>query len=132
MVNQIAPHGGALINRFVEGEERAKLLSSVSKLKKVVLDAREISDLELLAIGGFSPLEGFMTREDYEEVLDVMRLSSGLPWTIPITLSATKDEAKELKGAEDIALVDEKGTYLAVLHVEERFNNDKEKEADRK
>lgn len=130
MKTQIAPHGGTLVDRFVEGEERARLLSTVSKLKKIPLDAREISDLELLAIGGFSPLEGFMTKDDYEEVLDVMRLTSGVPWTIPITLSATKDEANDLKEKDYVALVDENGAYLGVLHLKEKFNNDKEKEAE--
>src|SRR3990170_1554591 len=129
MVGLIAPHGGKLVNRILEGKERELFVKKAEKLKKVTLNDREISDLEMIAIGAFSPLEGFMKKGDYNSVMDNMKLSNGLPWTIPITLSVTKDEAKNIKEGEDASLVNDAGEILAVLHVEEKFSHDKEKEA---
>lgn len=128
MHETIAPHGGKLINRVVEGKERERLVEKAEGLKRITLNAREISDLEMIAVGAFSPLEGFMTKEDYDGVLDVMKLKNGLPWTIPVTLSVTEREAADLKGGDDIALTDGEN-ILAVLHLEEKFRHDKEKES---
>lgn len=129
MINLIGPHGGKLVNRILEGKEREDLAEKTQKLKKVHLNEREISDLEMIAIGAFSPVQGFMKKDDYHSVMDNMKLSDGLPWTIPITLSVTKDEAKNLKEGENVSLVNKEGEILAVLHIEEKFNHDKEKEA---
>ncbi|MBI3753693.1 MAG: sulfate adenylyltransferase [Deltaproteobacteria bacterium] len=129
MVGLIEPHGGKLVNRILEGKEREDLAEKAQKLKKVHLNEREISDIEMIAIGAFSPLEGFMKKDDYHSVMDNMKLSDGLPWTIPITLSVTKDEAKNLKEGEEVSLVNKEGEMLAVLHIEEKFSHDKEKEA---
>jgi len=129
MFSLIQPHGGKLVNRIVEGKERDALLEKVHHLKRVVLNDREVSDLELIAIGGFSPLEGFMMMDDYHSVMDNMRLTGGLPWTIPITLSVTREEADTLQVGSDVALVNKGGTVLGVLHLEEKYPHDKEKEA---
>ncbi|MEK7802990.1 MAG: sulfate adenylyltransferase, partial [Deltaproteobacteria bacterium] len=129
MVGLIEPHGGKLVNRIMEGKEREALAEKARRLKKVTLNDRELSDLEMIAIGAFSPLEGFMKKDDYHSVMDNMKLSNGLPWTIPITLSVTKDEAKNLKDGEDVSLVKDEGEILAILHIEEKFSHDKEKEA---
>ena len=129
MVGLIEPHGGKLVNRIMEGKERESLAEKARRLKKVTLNDRELSDLEMIAIGAFSPLEGFMKKDDYHSVMDNMKLSNGLPWTIPITLSVTKDEAKNLKDGEDVSLVKDEGEILAILHIEEKFSHDKEKEA---
>ena len=129
MFDLIEPHGGKLVNRILEGKEREAVAEKAQKLKKVTLNDREVSDLEMIAIGAFSPLEGFMNKDDYHSVMDNMKLSNGLPWTIPITLSVTKDEAKNLKQGEDVSLVNTGGEILAVLRIEEKFNHDKEKEA---
>ena len=75
----IAPHGGTLINRFTPPEQKAALLGKAEKLPRIALDARQISDLELIAIGAVSPLDGFMGKADYESVVHKMRLASGLP-----------------------------------------------------
>ncbi|MFQ5588925.1 MAG: sulfate adenylyltransferase [Nitrospiria bacterium] len=123
------PHGGTLINRFVEQSEVEGLTRKAASLKKMVLTGREISDLELIATGVFSPLEGFMGSADYLSVLRTMRLKNGLIWSLPITLSATETEVKTLKEGEEIALFDESGTALALLNLEEIFSYDKEKEA---
>src|SRR3989337_721779 len=129
MFDLIEPHGGKLVNRILEGKAREVLAEKAQKLKKVTLNDREVSDLEMIAIGAFSPLEGFMNNDDYHSVMDNMKLSNGLPWTIPITLSVTKDEAKNVKQGEDVSLVNTGGEILAVLRIEEKFNHDKEKEA---
>lgn len=129
MEGLIAPHGGRLINRVVEGKEREALERRSKELPKVTLNDREISDLEMIAVGAFSPIEGFMCKDDYHSVMDTMTLRNGLPWTIPITLSATAEEAKALKEGTDIALAGKGGNILAVLHLEEIFPHDKEKEA---
>lgn len=129
MFGLIEPHGGKLVNRIVEGKERDALLEKVPHLKKVVLNDREVSDLELIAIGGFSPLEGFMTRDEYHNVMDTMKLTSGLPWTIPITLSVTREEADTLQVGKEVTLVDKDGIVLGVLYLEEKYPHDKDKEA---
>ena len=130
MKDTIAPHGGKLINRIVEGREKDALEEKAPGLKKIKLNSREISDLEMIATGALSPLEGFMLKKDYDSVVDMMHLSNGLPWTIPITLSATDDEAKILKEGEDITLLNESDEILGVLHLEDKYKYDKEKEAD--
>lgn len=127
MPQLIAPHGGRLVNRLVEGREREHWLSRADHLPRIEVDAFALSDLEMLAIGGFSPLEGFMAKADYERVVEEQRLARGLVWTIPVTLAVTRSMADGLRG-DDIALVSE-GQIVAVLHLEERYVPDKAKEA---
>jgi sulfate adenylyltransferase len=93
------------------------------------LNAREKSDLEMIATGAMSPLEGFMTSDDYDGVLDLMRLSSGLAWSIPVVLALKEGDGKEYKAGSDVALTDEGGNVLGVLHLEDKYKVDKEKEA---
>ncbi|MGR3310475.1 MAG: sulfate adenylyltransferase [Candidatus Brocadiales bacterium] len=127
----IKPHGGKLVDRILAGEAREELKAKAedTSMEKVVLNERETSDLEMIATGALSPLEGFMCMDDYENVLDNMRLSNGLPWTIPVVLSATDEEAKDLKEGDDVALMNSSNTVLAVLHLEEKHHHDKQKEA---
>ena len=125
----IEPHGGTLINRIVEGEEKQRLEKKAGGLERVKLNSRELSDLEMIATGALSPLEGFMTRQDYLNVVDLMRLANGLPWSIPITLSIDGKNAERLKEGTDVALIDGQDELLAVLHLEEKFVFDKENEA---
>ncbi|MEE9613419.1 MAG: sulfate adenylyltransferase, partial [Thermodesulfobacteriota bacterium] len=129
MTGTIEPHGGTLVNRILEGKERDEAKKKAEDLKKIALSTREISDLEMIAVGAFSPIEGFMCRDDYHSVMDTMTLKSGLPWTLPVTLSATGDEVKGLKDGEDVALTDEEGKILALLHLDEVHPHDKEKES---
>src|ERR687885_2683743 len=89
----IKPHGGSLIDRRVPKEEHAEMLQRAQELPKVTLGTRTLSDLEMISTGVFSPLTGFMDREDYESVVETMHLSNGLVWSMPITLSASEDEA---------------------------------------
>ena len=123
----IQPHGGTLVNRIIEGRERDALLAKAEALPKIALDAWALSDVEMIAIGGFSPLEGFMTREHYESVVADRRLKNGLVWTIPVTLAVSRDQANGLKG--DVALT-ASGTVVAVLHLEEAYAPDKTREAE--
>jgi ATP sulfurylase len=92
------------------------------------VDARAASDLELLGNGGFTPLQGFLCRRDYESVVATMRLADGQPFSIPITLSARKEEAAPWKEGQDLALRYH-GRTVALLRIEEKFDCDREKEA---
>jgi len=123
------PHGGKLISRFVDSNEVEALTRKAVGLEKIVLTPREVSDLELIATGVFSPLEGFMGSGDYHRVLQKMRLENGLPWSLPITLSVTNEEAASLKEGAEVALSQETGSPLAILKIAEIFPLDKEKEA---
>ncbi len=129
MVTLIEPHGGRLISRFVEGKEREEIVERMPSLRRLTMKDFEVSDLYMIACGGFSPLEGFMTREDYHSVMDNMRLRNGLVWTIPVTLSVTEEEARHIKPGDEVALTDRNGDYLGIIHVEDIYPNDREKEA---
>ena len=127
-VPSIRPHGGELINRELSGAERDEALTRASSLKQVALSPTAVSDLELIAIGGFSPLTGFMGSADYRRVVDEARLANGVVWSLPITLAVSKDEAGGIEEGSEVALVSE-GTVLALMKVDEKFSYDKEKEA---
>jgi sulfate adenylyltransferase len=127
----IAPHGGTLINREATGDEAAALAERARSLPSLLLTSRPLSDLELIAIGGFSPLEGFMTAAQYRSVVDDMHMPDGLPWSLPVTLSATAEEASSYKAGSQIALTDESGEPVAVLDLEETYEYNKQHEAKR-
>jgi sulfate adenylyltransferase len=122
------PHGGALVNRRAPENEREERKQRAEGLRKVALGPRTLSDLEMISSGVFSPLTGFMVREDYESVVETMRLSNGLVWSMPITLSASEDEANYSIG-EEIALTDGDGKVVATMLVEDRYSYNKEREA---
>lgn len=127
----IKPHGGVLVNRFAAETERAGLRERAASLPSLALDERQISDLEMIAIGAFSPLEGFMTSADYKSVVDDMRLASGLVWTIPVTLSVSPETAASLPEGGEIALTEPSGRLLAIMRVDEKFEYDKKHEAEK-
>lgn len=117
------PHGGKLIQRM-------NLNAPIDfSLNYVELDQMELSDLELIANGAYSPLEGFMGREDYEFVIHNMRLSSGLPWSLPITLAVDRKNAGELEAGETINLVHD-GQVYGTMEVTEIFIPNKTVEAE--
>ena len=124
----IAPHGGTLIDRQLRGEMKAAVSERAETLTQIPLAHMSISDLELLAIGAFSPLSGFMTRADYEGTVKNMRLTNGLPWTIPVVLPVEDDLAGQIQEGQEIALVED-DRILAVMEVQEKFNYDKKFEA---
>ena len=122
------PHGGTLVDRKAPEDERGERKQRAQGLRKVELGPRTLSDLEMIASGVFSPLTGFMVREDYESVVDTMRLSNGLIWSMPITLSVSEAEANEMADGEEIALT-VGGHIVATMTVEDRYAFDKEREA---
>jgi sulfate adenylyltransferase len=125
----IAPHGGQLVDRAVPTEERQERLMEAAELPKVSLGPRTISDLQMISTGVFSPLEGFMLREDYESVVEDMRLSDGLAWSLPVTLATDEDTARTLKEGSEVALVNGDGEPIATMLLRERYRYDKEHEA---
>jgi sulfate adenylyltransferase len=129
MPDLIEPHGGTLVD-LMAGPERAEELRKASRdWPSLDLDARQLCDLELLLNGGFSPLTGFMTRADYEPVVEGMRLADGTLWPIPITLDVDETVAGSLGEGATLALRDAEGVMVAVLHVEDVWQADREHEA---
>ncbi|CAG9612823.1 Sulfate adenylyltransferase [Bacillus rhizoplanae] len=127
--DKILPHGGILINRELQEAEREEYLKKVNELPSLTISAWSISDIELIANGGFSPLIGFMDRNDYESVLMTMHLKNGLPWTIPITLPITQEEAKDLRIGTEVILYGEDKIPYAVMQITDMFHYDKQREA---
>jgi sulfate adenylyltransferase len=125
----IQPHGGQLVDRIATGAEREALLQSASHLPTITLNAREEADLELIANGAFSPLEGFLGEQDYLSVRDNKRLANGLVWSIPVTLSVSEAEKNKLQVGTDVALQGRDGRVLALLHLAEIYTYDKQEEA---
>jgi sulfate adenylyltransferase len=116
----IPPHGGTLVDRTGPRPD------GLDALETVVLTPRELSDLDMLACGALSPLKGFIGRADYDSVVEEMHLAGGLPWALPVCLAV--DEAPR---GDTVALADAAGRPLAVLEVEEVFEYDKTREAER-
>ena len=125
----ISAHGGQLVNRVATPEQKQEFVSKAEYLPRVQLDARAVSDLEMIAIGGFSPLTGFMNQADYDRVVTEMRLADGTVWSIPITLSVTEEVAAELEEGSYIRLDDPSGRYIGVLQLSEKYHYDKKLEA---
>jgi sulfate adenylyltransferase len=93
----LAPHGGYLVDRRTPQEDLKELVREALGLPRVPLDARTLSDLQMIASGVFSPLEGFMLQQDYESVVEDMRLANGLAWSMPVTLSVSEEVARSLR-----------------------------------
>ncbi|HEY6568338.1 MAG TPA: sulfate adenylyltransferase, partial [Actinomycetota bacterium] len=128
--DQIAPHGGTLVNLVAAPDAAAALVAEAANLPKLVVGERELSDLEMLAVGALSPLTGFQGEADYHAVLDSMHLSNGVPWAIPVVLSVNDDEAHQIGNAGSVALLPGEGEdAIAVLRVSGTFKRDKAKEA---
>ena len=121
----ITPHGGKLINRCLEPTAAAAALQEAAALTAVPLSLREQFDLEMIAIGAFSPLQGFLGRTDFEAVCKQMRLADGMVWPIPITLCPPNELAGRIEPGQKIALSDSEGRVLALMHVREKYLHDK-------
>lgn len=120
------PHGGRLVDRRVKGRMRERLIEEARELPRVVGDERVLSDVWQIAVGGFSPLEGFMTREDYESVVKEARLANGLLWAFPVVLPLP-DEVSVEEG--DTLAIFDGDTPVALMDVEEIWVPDKKWEA---
>jgi len=124
----IQPHGGKLVNRILEGAAAQAATNEAASFKSVTLSPREQCDLEMIAIGAFSPLTGFMGSADFAGVCKDMRLSSGAVWPIPVTFCPPDDVAASIRDGDKLALRDGKGRLLGTMAVREKYSHDKELE----
>ena len=128
MSNQlIEPHGGTLVNRRLEGDELQSAKDRAESLPRVTLSERNLADLVCLATGVYSPLEGFVSEADYRNIVDDMKLTSGVAWSIPITLQAEDDSVSV---GQEIALVGPSGDILALMDVTDTYQPDQKYEAE--
>ncbi len=118
------PHGGTLVTRKLKGERIRKILQEASEFETKSISSEVARDIENIAYGVFSPLEGFLTHDDYMNVLFEKRLASGIPWTIPLVIDASDDEIKGISEGEQILLVHE-NTVIAAMRVEDIYTYDK-------
>ena len=123
----IAPYGGKLVNLLVSSDELEELKAYAATRPSIQLSDRAICDMELLAVGGFSPLTSFMGQADYQRVLDEMRLADGTLFPLPITLSVDADSPVAI--GEDVVLRDRKNNLLAIMTVEEIYEWDRDEVA---
>lgn len=125
----IQPHGGTLIHPIVDSKRASELTEASLEWPSWDVTPRQIADLEMILNGGFSPLDGFMNKADYESVCHNMRLANGALWPIPITLDVTSEVADKLSPGSFLALRDPEGVMLAALEVEEMWHLDRETKA---
>lgn len=128
-MSQIKPHGGELVNRIAEGAEREALLKEAGTLQSITINTWTISDLDLIGVGAFSPLTGFLNEADYESVVHSMRLADGTVWSIPITLAVEAEEAAKLAVGRKAALVGEDGITYGIIAIESIYEADQTVEA---
>jgi ATP sulfurylase len=128
-IRAIQPHGGTLIDRNLRGTLREAAIERAARLPRLILNAVNLSDLELIGNGAFSPLTGFIGEDDYRTVVDEMYLMNGLPWTIPVTLAVTHEQANAFDIGQEIALYDGDGHLMGLLELAEKYAYDKQNEA---
>lgn len=114
------PHGGVLVDRVMRGEVREAVRERAARMVKIALDSMGLSDLELIAIGALSPLTGFMRRADYDRCVEEMRLTSGVVWSVPVTLAVAQSLADQVDEGQEVALC-EGDRILAVMEVAEKY-----------
>ena len=127
----IQPHGGKLIDRVLSGKKRDEALALAARLPRLVIDSELVSDVENIAVGVYSPLEGFLGEADFRGVLANMRLRTDVPWTVPIVLDTDREIAAGLKTGEEVLLTAEDGRPIALLHLQEKYAYDKGETADK-
>jgi sulfate adenylyltransferase len=121
MSQLVPPHGGkGLIIRLLEGAEREAELKKAAGLKKIEITAQEKGDAIMIGIGGFSPLEGFMTKADWKSVCEKFTLADGTFWPVPVMLSCSKEDAAEIKAGQEVTL-ERAGEIYATMQVNEVF-----------
>src|SRR3972149_8876093 len=111
--NLMGPHGGKLVDRILTGNKKTERISEIKELPHISLNNELMREVENIAKGVFSPLEGFLIQDDYLSVLREGRLANGLPWTIPILLDAPREAIKGLRENDQIALTGASGKFLA-------------------
>ena len=117
----INAHGGKLVNRVTDADP--------SGLLSIDISADLANDVENIAEGIFSPLEGFLNKQDFESVISKGRLANGTAWTIPTVLDVDDETGKKMKEAGDVLLKNPDGTGIAILHVEDVYSYDKQSTA---
>ena len=130
MTKLVPPHGGGELQPLILPEvERAREMKRAETLKKVPMTSRETSDVIMLAMGAYTPLEGFMGEADWRGCTEDMKLANGIFWPIPVTLATDKDVADGISDGEEVSLVDEEsGEIMGVMEVHEKYGIDKESE----
>ncbi len=129
MSELVNPHGSKNLKPLlVYGIERRELLNKAKQLKKIKMSSREISDLLMLGMGAYTPLDGFMNEEDWKSCCLNMKLSNDLFWPIPITLSSSSEEARNIKIGDEVGLVDENNKIFGVILVKDKYSIDKDLE----
>lgn len=126
----VPPHGGRLIDRQYEGSEAEDITDHLKDCKLLTLNAREKNDLEMIGNGAMSPLEGFMSRADYESVVDRMHLIAGPVWSLPVVFSAKVGDP-EVSSGDHVGLKDKEGTIWGDMQVEGVFTADLTAEAEK-
>ncbi|MEN8196117.1 MAG: sulfate adenylyltransferase, partial [Pseudomonadota bacterium] len=132
MSNLVPPHGGGTLKPLLAPEaERSEELKRAATLKQVPMSSRETSDLVMMAMGAYTPLDGFMGEADWRGVCTDMKMAGGLFWPIPITLSAEQGLADSIGIEEEVALVDaDSGEIMGVLEVTEKYVIDRDLECE--
>lgn len=126
---QILPHGGILISRIPDEKKIEVMKENALSGFKIFIDSWEESDLEMLGIGAFSPLTGFMSSRNYKSVLENMHLVNDVVWTLPVVLSVDEQTAKKIKNIDFAGLANKSGDVKGIISVEEVYKRDKESEA---
>jgi len=127
----IDPHGGKLINLYVNETEQEHYHEEAAQLPQVILDDKNISDLEMIASGAMSPLTGFMSQKDYRSVVETMHLENGIVWSLPITLAVKEDTVRKIEKNGEVCLLDHNQNSLAILQLKEIYQYDKKTEAEK-
>ncbi len=126
----IQPHGGKLIDCFLSEKESKQTITKALNLPRLTLSDRNIADLECIATGVYSPLEGFVNEQEYNSIVKDMRLTSGIAWSIPVTLQVAESVAKQYQLDSEIALAHPNGEILAIITVTSKFKPDQSFEAE--
>jgi sulfate adenylyltransferase len=126
MVALVPPHGGELRPLLLKGEPLRAAIEKAKTFPKVRMTTRERDDLIMMGIGGFSPLKGFMGKADWKRACDEMRTANGTFWPIPITLSVTKEVARDIRKGQEVVLMDDENKEpMGSMVVEEKYSIDK-------
>jgi sulfate adenylyltransferase len=120
----IAPHGGELIDRLLTGSELEAAKAKAASLPKIVVNDYVAFDIDGIAKGIFSPLKGFMTQAEIQNVLGNMHVKDGVPWTIPIFLTVSQEDGDRLEVGSEVAIEDDQGDIVAILNLSEKFSMD--------
>ncbi|GBC70065.1 Sulfate adenylyltransferase [archaeon HR01] len=124
------PHGGRLVKQAAEGKKRDRLVEEAAHMPSIDITMEKAVELENIAYGVYSPLEGFLSQEDFEHCLNSMRLTSDIPWTIPVILDISEEESKKFSLSETVALKLD-STYIGLLDVEEIYDYSKSQLAEK-